>query len=96
MRKKDEMEQKIANKAVKITWFITVMAMFVLGIILNYLNKGEGSLLLLLAILSTTFLISLEQFYLSKINENQMFKKMIGAAIILTVILLGLAWFLSQ
>lgn len=96
MRKKDEMEQKVANKAVKITWFVTVLAMFIIGGIQNFMNDGERSILFLIAILSTTLLILLEQYYLSKMNEDKTFKKMISATCILSLILLGLLWFLSQ
>lgn len=95
MRKKDEMEQKVANKAVKITWFVTVLAMFIIGGIQNFMNDGERSILFLIAILSTTLLILLEQYYLSKMNEDKTFKKMIIAAFILSAILLGLGWFVS-
>lgn len=96
MRKKDEMEQKVANKAVKITWSVTILAMFIIGGVQNFMNGGQGSTLLSVAILSTTLLISLEQYYLSKMNEDKTFNKMIGAAIILAVILLGFGWFISQ
>ncbi len=34
MRRKDEMEQKISNKSMKITWFVIVMALFVIGLMI--------------------------------------------------------------
>ncbi|WP_027107870.1 DUF6442 family protein [Lacticigenium naphthae] len=96
MHKKDEMEQKIADKAVKITWVVTILALFIIGGIQSLLNSGERSILLLIAILSTTFLVSVEQYYLSKLNEDKKFIKMISAALILSVILLGSGWFVSR
>ena len=36
MRKKDEMEQEVSNKSMKITWFVTVMALFIIGFILSF------------------------------------------------------------
>ncbi|WP_208559149.1 DUF6442 family protein [Marinilactibacillus kalidii] len=96
MRKKDEMEQRIANKAVKITWFVTTMALFIIGGIQYFMNNGESNLYLLIAILSTVLLISLEQYYLSKMNEDKNFKKYIIATLVLSVVLLVVGWFLSQ
>ncbi|MCC5890118.1 MAG: hypothetical protein JJU01_06070 [Alkalibacterium sp.] len=96
MRKKDEMEQKVANKAVKITWFVTVMALFIVGFIQRSMDGGESNVLLLIAILSTTMLISLEQYYLSKINEDSTFKNIVGITIVLAAVLLGIGWFLSR
>ena len=31
MRKKDEMEQRMADKSAKITLFVTIMALFIIG-----------------------------------------------------------------
>nr|WP_244244593.1 hypothetical protein [Marinilactibacillus kalidii] len=90
------MEQRIANKAVKITWFVTTMALFIIGGIQYFMNNGESNLYLLIAILSTVLLISLEQYYLSKMNEDKNFKKYIIATLVLSVVLLVVGWFLSQ
>ncbi|MDZ7834452.1 MAG: hypothetical protein U5K84_03035 [Alkalibacterium sp.] len=60
------------------------------------MNVDEGKTLQLIAILSTTFLISLEQYFLSKMNEDKRFNRMISAALVLAAFLLGLLWFLSQ
>lgn len=95
MRKKDEMEQRVANKAVRITWFVTVMALFIIGFIQRISSSGEPNLLILIAILSTTMLISLEQYFLSKINEDKSFKKMVALALGLAAVILGIGWFLS-
>lgn len=96
MRKKDEMEQKVANKALKITWSITILTMFIIGIIQRFLNDGEGNILLTTAILSTTLLLLLEQYYLSKMNENKTFKRVIIATFILSAIILSVGFFLNQ
>lgn len=95
MRKKDEMEQRVANKAVRITWFVTVMALFIIGFIQRISSSGEPNLLILIAILSTTMLISLEQYFLSKINEDKSFKKMVALALGLAAVILVIGWFLS-
>lgn len=95
MRKKDEMEQKVANKSIKITWAITTLAMFIIGGIQRFIN-GEQSTIFLIAILSTTFLVTIEHYYLSKMNDDNKFKKMISTALILTVFIFGLFWFISQ
>lgn len=96
MRKKDEMEQKVANKAIKITWSVTVLAMFIIGGFQRIMNNGDGSILMSVATLSTTLLILLEQYYLSKLNEDKKFKKMMYTALIVSVILIILLGFLSQ
>lgn len=96
MRKKDEMEQRIANKAVKITWFVTILALFVIGGIQRFMNEGQSNIFMLIAILSTTLLISLEQYYLAKMNEDNRFKKYVLVVLILSAILLSLGWLLSQ
>ena len=72
MRKKDEMEQKIANKSMKITWFVTVMALFIIGLIQRY-NTGEHNIFLVIASLSVILNLFLERFYLSKVNEDRGF-----------------------
>lgn len=95
MRKKDEMEQRVANKAVRITWFVTVMALFITGFVQRISSGGEPNLLILIAVMSTTLLISLEQYYLSRINEDKSFKKMIGLSLALAAVLMGIGWFLS-
>lgn len=95
MRKKDEMEQRVANKAIRITWFVTVMSLFILGFVQRISNSGEPNLLLLIAILSTTMLISLEQYFSSKINEDKSFKKKVALALGLAAVILGIGWVLS-
>lgn len=96
MRKKDEMEQRVANKAVRITWFVTVMALFILGFVQRISSSGEPNLLLLIAILSTTMLIILEQYFLSRINGDKSFQKTISLTLIIAAALLGIGWFLSR
>lgn len=95
MRRKDEMEQNIANKAVKITWFVTIMTMFTIGGIKYFREGMEQNGFLVIASLSVSLLILLEQYYLSKINENSTFKKTIALVLIILVILLAITWFLS-
>lgn len=94
MRKKDEMEQKIANKSLKITWFITVIALFIIGFIQSLMNNGGRNLFSLIAILSVVLLITLERYYLSKINEDKSFIKYLVATLILVIIFLGIGFML--
>ena len=91
MRKKDEMEQKLSNKAMKITWFVTVMALFIIGFIQRY-NTGEHNFFLVLATLSVVLNLFLERFYLSKVNGDRSFLKMVALAIILLAIMLFIGW----
>jgi hypothetical protein len=91
MRKKDEMEQKLSNKSMKITWFVTVMALFIIGFIQRY-NTGEHNIFLVLATSSVVLNLFLERFYLSKVNEDRGFIKLITLAIILMAIMLLIVW----
>lgn len=95
MRKKDEMEQKLSNKSTKIAWFVTVMALFIIGSIQRY-NTGEHNLFLIIASSSVVLNIFLERFYLSKVNEDRTFLKMVAFAIILMVIMLLIGWWASS
>lgn len=96
MRKKDEMEQRVANKAVRITWFTTVMALFILGFIQNFSNSNEPNYFSLIAIVSVTMLITLEKYFLSKINEDKSFKITIALTLGLAAVILGIGWFISR
>lgn len=96
MRKKDNREQRMADKAVRITWFVTVMALFAGGSILRFQNDGEGRTLLLIAVLSTTLLITLEQYFLSKVKGDQEFKKMMALTALLAFGLLAIGWVISR
>lgn len=91
MRKKDEMEQNISNKSMKITWFVTVMALFIIGFIQWY-NTGERNIFLVIASLSVILNLFLERFYLSKANEDRVFIKLIALTIVLVAILLLIVW----
>lgn len=95
MRKKDEMEQKMTNEAAKLTWIVTVMALFIIGGIKYFMNDMEMNIFLVIANLSTILLILLEKYYLSKANEDNTFKKIILATVVIIVILLGIVWFVS-
>lgn len=94
MRKKDEMELKVSNKSIKITWFITIIALFVIGIIQQY-NTGERNIFLIIASFSAIFPILLERFFLSKISEDKKFLKFVGLILGFLIILLGIVWFSS-
>lgn len=91
MRRKDEMEQKISNKSMKITWFVTVMTLFIIGLIQRY-NTGEHNIFLVIASLLVVLNVFLERFYLSKVNEDRGFIKLIALAIILMAIMLLILW----
>lgn len=95
MRKKDEMEQNIANKSIKITWFVTVMALFIIGGIQSFNNNGERNLLLILAGFSAIFPIILERYFLAKVNEDKTFIKFVGLTLAFLIVLLGIVWFSS-
>lgn len=93
MPKKDEMEQNITNKSVKITWFITILALYSVGIIQSIQNSGQRNMFSLIATLSVVLNLSLERFYLSRVNEDNSFKKtLISTLIIVIVLLFGLYW----
>lgn len=91
MRKKDEMEQEVSNKSMKITWFTTVMALFIIGFIQRY-NTGEHNIFLVIATSSVILNLFLERFYLSKVNEDRGFIKLVALAIILLAIMLSIVW----
>ena len=98
MRKKDEMEQRMANKSARITLFVTVMALFIIGGIEYFRNDMRMNIILVIAQLSVSLLLLLEQYYLSKTNEDNTFKKILlitlVPVIILGTILLGIAFFI--
>lgn len=96
MRKKDEMEQRVANKATRISYFVTVMALIILGAIQSFSNSHQRNPFSLIAILSITMLITLERYYLSRINEDKSFNKMIALTIGLAAVILGIGWFISR
>lgn len=95
MRKKDEMEQKIANKSIKITWFATVMALFIIGFIQQF-NSRERSIFLVIATTSVVLNIFLERYYLSKVNEDRSIIKFIALVVILAAIILLISWWLGS
>lgn len=92
MRKKDEMEQKMANQAAKITWFVTVMALYIIGGIEYFMNDTGTNIFQVIASLSVALILLLERYYLSKANGDNTFKKIIVATLILVVIGLGIAF----
>ncbi len=95
MRKMDEMELKISGKSIKITWFITVIALFVIGFIQKY-KVGGNNTFLILATSSVILNMVVEHYYVSKVNENNSFMKFIGLVAILTAIIILVVWWLSN
>ena len=95
MRKMDEMELKISGKSIKITWFITVIALFVIGFIQKY-RVGGGNIFLVIATSSVVLSMIVERYYLSKVNENNSFMKFIGLVAIVIAIIILAAWWLSN
>ncbi len=91
----DEMELKISGKSIKITWFITVIALFVIGFIQKY-RVGGGNIFLVIATSSVVLSMIVERYYLSKVNENNSFMKFIGLVAILIAIIILAAWWLSN
>ncbi|MGX7092527.1 DUF6442 family protein [Hutsoniella sourekii] len=91
MRKKDEMEQKLSNRSMKITWFVTVMTLFIIGFIQLY-NTGERNIFLVIASSSVILNLFLERFYLSKVNKDRSFIKIVALTIVLMAIMLLIVW----
>ena len=90
MRKKDEMEQRMANNSAKITLFVTVTALFIIGGIEYFRNDMKTNILLVIAQLSVALLLLLEQYYLSKANEDNTFKKTLVMTLFFVIILLAI------
>jgi len=90
MRKKDEMEQRMADKSAKITLFVTIMALFIIGGIEYFRNDMKMNILLVIAQLSISLLLLLEQYYLSKANEDNSFKKTLILTLVFVIILLAI------
>ena len=95
MRKMDEMELKVSEKSIKITWFVTVIALYIIGFIQKY-NVGGGNVFLTLATSSVILSFLVERYYLSKVNEDNSFIRFIGLVVILTAIILLAVWLLSR
>lgn len=95
MRKMDEMELKISAKSIKITWFITIVVLFIIGFIQKY-RFGGNNIFLVIASSSVALSMVVERYYLSKVNENRSFIKFIGLVAILTTIIILLAWWLTS
>lgn len=95
MRKMDEMELKISDKSIKITWFITIIALFIIGFIQQYKTGGEN-IFLVIASSSVILSIVVERYYLSKVSESRSFVKFIAFVIILTAIILLIVWWLGS
>lgn len=89
MRKRDEMEQEIANKSVKITWFMTVIALFILGIIQQFDSNQDTNGYLMIANLSVVLYIFLERFYFSKVTDNKSFITFFAKVIIIVLIIVS-------
>lgn len=87
MRKKDEMEQRMADKSAKITLFVTIMALFIIGGIEYFRNDMKMNIILVIAQLSVSLLLLLEQYYLSKANEDNTFKKILVITLVFVIIL---------
>lgn len=86
MRKKDEMEQEIANKSIKVTWFATIIGLYIMAFIHHFTASGRN-VYLTIATSSILFYIFLERFYFSKVTDKKSFFKFIGLVILLTVIM---------
>lgn len=93
MRKMDEMELKIAAKSIKITWFITVIALYIIGFVQKY-QTGDGNIFLRLATLSVTLNIGVDRYYSSKVNKDGSFIRFIGVVTLSVAIILVIFWLL--
>lgn len=96
MHKKDEMEQEIANKSIKITWVITVLALFIMGIIKHFNSTQGSNEYLIIANLSVVLYIFLERFYFSKVTDGKTFIKFFVKVIILVLIMLWAGMWLMR
>lgn len=94
MRKMDEMELAIASKSIKITWFTTVMALYIIGFTQKY-QTGGGDIFLRLATLSVTLNIIVDRYYSSKVKDDASFIRFIATVSLLTAIILGILWVLN-
>jgi hypothetical protein len=92
MQIKDEMEQKISYKSIKITWFVTVIILFIIGLIQGFRTDNGTNIFSIIASISAISPFVLERYYLAKINEDNTFIKFIGLVIILTAIFLLIVW----
>ncbi|MBM6614567.1 hypothetical protein JTF06_06645 [Desemzia sp. RIT804] len=80
----------IANKAFKTSWSITWIALFIAGLVSRYLYNTGPNLFELFAWGSLVILILVEQYLLPKTNENNQFKKIILATVLLVFILIAI------
>lgn len=94
MRKKDEMELQISYKAMRITWFITLITLFIIGFIQLY-STGERNIFLVIASLSVVINILIERYYLSKMNDDNYFIKYIAFVCILILLMLLVLWLVA-
>lgn len=96
MHLKDEMEKSISNKALKISWSITMACLFLGGAFLFFKNNQEMNALLIIAIISTVSFLIAEQYHLSKTNEDRTFTKVVTIALITFIILIIILIFTSS
>ncbi|MHC0551931.1 hypothetical protein [Salinicoccus roseus] len=95
MRFKDEMEKTITNKALKISWTITIVCLFLAGGYEFLKHNQEMNLFLVIAIISAISLIVTEQYYLAQTNEDKSFKKFIITVIAVIILLMVTLFFLT-
>lgn len=95
MRFKDEMEITITNKALKVSWAITIVCLFIAGGYEFFRHNQEINILLVIALISVISLITTEQYYLAKTNENKTFKTFIIIAVTLFILLMATLFFLT-
>lgn len=88
MRFKDEMEKTITNKALKVSWTITIVCLFLAGGYEFFKHNQEMNIFLVIAIISAISLIAAEQYYLAQTNEDKSFKRFIIIAVALFIILI--------
>lgn len=91
MQKKDEMEQQIANKSIKVTWIVTVISLLIVGYsdlwVDSTLFDGTGGYRII-GILSVVLYLFLERFYFSRVTDKSSFIKFIGLVALFTFIMI--------
>ena len=95
MRKMDEMELKISGKAIKITWFVTVLVLFIVGFIQKY-KSGGGNVFLVIATSSVVLNMALERYYLARVNGDRSIIRFIAPTAIFLAIVLFMGWWLGN
>ena len=95
MHIKDEMERTITNKAMKVSWTITIICLFLTGGYQFVKYNQEMNILLIIGIISVISLITAEQYYSAKTNEDKSFKNFSIIAAVIFILLIITLFFVT-